>query len=489
MQELALELKNIEKSYSGKTILAINNLKVYQNDKIGIIGENVQGKSTLINIINKLIEPDKGEIQSMIDFQYFKQVENNQSVDFEKVDPEIVSRFKVPLHCDKFYSGGEETRSRLAEVFSNYSMGLLMDEPTTHLDGDGVRFLIDELTYYYGTLIVVSHDRMFLDQVVDNIWEVKDGSVNVFNGNYTSYVEQKEQQELDQERKHQNFVKEKGRLEKSVKKKQEQALKMSKVSQKNKSKNIRPSRLSSTKQKDTIQKAAHKTARAIEKRIDHLDVVDRTNQSKDIQFPNSSTIEIHNPYPIMGDNINISAGNSLLLKNVNFQFKLGKRIGLSGPNGSGKTSLQQHIIEEKEGVKLSPKVKMSVFKQMDYKLIGEINVLHYLLQDSDYQESVIRAVLSNLGFSQDELSKSICHLSGGEATRLVLAKQFTDPSNVLILDEPTNFIDVKTIEALEKLIKAYKGTVIFTSHDSYFMKRLAEEVWEIKAKGLVLSKY
>lgn len=126
---------------------------------------------------------------------------------------------------------------------------------------------------------------------------------------------------------------------------------------------------------------------------------------------------------------------------------------------------------------------------MDYKLTEEINLIDYLMQDSEYPESVIRAVLNNLGFRQEDVMKSTGNLSGGEATRLVIAKLFTDPSNVLVLDEPTNFIDIKTIEALEKLIKAYRGTVIFTSHDHYFMRKVADEVWEIKDRELVLKEY
>lgn len=130
-----------------------------------------------------------------------------------------------------------------------------------------------------------------------------------------------------------------------------------------------------------------------------------------------------------------------------------------------------------------------MYQQMDYKLTEEINLIDYLMQDSEYPESVIRAVLNNLGFRQEEVMKSTGNLSGGEATRLVIAKLFTDPSNVLVLDEPTNFIDIRTIEALEKLIKAYKGTVIFTSHDHYFMRKVADEVWEIKDRQLMLKEY
>lgn len=489
MQELAIELKNIEKSYKGKTILTIDQLDVYQNDKIGIIGDNGQGKSTLLNLIDQTVEPDKGQVHVLIDFQYYRQIAEVSNIAYDKVDPEIISRLKVPECTEESYSGGEETRARLAEAFSRYTMGMLMDEPTTHLDSEGVQFLIEELTYYYGTLLVVSHDRKFLDKVVDTIWEVKEGSVNVYNGNYSSYLDQKEQLLLEQEREYEKFQKEKSRLEKAAIEKQKHAQKMNKVSNKKKNKRINPGRLASSKQKDTVQKAVHKAAKAIEKRIDNLDAVERITIEKEIQFPESKSIAIHNPYPIMGENVTIQQGNKILLDCVDFQFKLEKKIGITGPNGSGKTSLLKHIIENSEGITLSPKVIFSVYNQMDYKRTENTSMIDYLMQESEYQEPLIRAVLNNLGFSQHAVRKAIQDLSGGEVTRLVIAKLFTEPSNVLVLDEPTNFIDIKTIEGLERLIHAYKGTVIFTSHDHYFMKNVADEVWEIKDNDLILRKY
>lgn len=489
MQELAIDIKDIEKSYNGKTILTIDHLRVYQNEKIGIVGENGQGKSTLLNIINQSTQPDKGQVYVISDFQYFKQIDHFSDTNFEKVDPELISRLKVPDYTASKYSGGEDTRARLAEIFSNYTTGMLMDEPTTHLDSEGVQYLINELTYYYGTLLVVSHDRSFLDNVVHTIWEVKNGSVNVYNGNYSSYLKQKEHDVLEQEREYEKFQKEKLRLKDSVLKKQRQALKMSKVSQKKKNKNINPGRLASSKEKGTVQKAAQKTAKAIEKRIDNLDEIEKITKVQKIHFPDTKTIDIHNPFPIMGEAVIIEKGNQVILDNVDFQFKLGKRIGISGPNGSGKTSLLQHIIENNEGITLSPKVKLSTYNQMDYKCIEKKSVIDYLMNETEYQESFIRAILNNLGFDQNAINKCTMDLSGGEKTRLVIAKLFTDPSNVLILDEPTNFIDVETIEALEKLLNAYKGTVIFTSHDNYFMKKVADEVWEIEDNKLILKEY
>ncbi|WP_161878235.1 ribosomal protection-like ABC-F family protein [Alkalibacterium sp. MB6] len=487
MQELVLELKNIEKSYNGKTILSIDDLKVYQNERIGIVGDNGQGKSTLLKLINQSIEPDKGQVRMLTDFQFYSQIEEETGLFRDQVDPEMLSRLNVPKYSTDVFSGGERTRARLARLFSRYTLGMLMDEPTTHLDSEGIQFLIDELTYYYGTLLIVSHDRYFLDQVVETIWEVKDGTVAVYPGNYTEYVEQKAQNKLEAERKQEAVRKEKARLELAVKKKHEQAQKMSKVSHKQKNRNIRPSRLSSSKQKDTVQKAAHKTAKSIEKRMEQIEDVDLPAVQRTIQFPEVKTVEIHNPYPVMLENVTIIRGDQILLEEVDAQFERGKRIAITGHNGAGKSSLLSHILNKEEGVRLSPKVRFAVYRQMDYKLAESTGILDYLLYESEYSEPLVRAVLNNLGFDQSDTDRAVSNLSGGEATRLAIAKLFTDPSNIIVLDEPTNFIDLSTIEALEHLLRDYKGTVFFTSHDKYFVDRVADQVWEINDQKLYLK--
>lgn len=487
MQELAVEFKNVEKSFMHKEIFKIEDLKVYQNEKIGIIGKNGQGKTTLLDIIDGCISPDKGKINKMIEFNYYRQIENQITLHPELTDPILLGKLQVPNHTISGFSGGEQTRLRLANFFSTYQMGILMDEPTSHLDKEGIEFLIEELRHYYGTLIVVSHDRLFLDKVVEKIWEIEDGKVTVYEGNFSKYQDQKAYERKTQKNAYEQYIKEKNRLEKAAWHKKEQARKMSRVTQKQKKRNIQPSRLAASKQKDTVVKSIHKTAKSIQERSIQLQPVDKVEKEKTLKFNQPKTLMMHNDFPIRGENVTIKKGNKLLLEKINFQFPKGKRIGITGPNGSGKTSLLKHVISRGDGITVSSKVAFSVYQQMDYKYSREKNVLSFLSEDSDFSQTVIRSVLHNLGFSSLDMLKFINDLSGGEITRLMIAKLFTVPSNVLVLDEPTNFIDIKTIEALEYLMSNYKGTILFTSHDEYFIENMAEQLWEIRDRSLILK--
>ncbi len=222
MEQLTLELKEIEVSFLDKIVLDIKSLSVYQFDRIGIVGKNGQGKSTLLKVMSGEIEPNKGKVKRMVELGYFKQVDppSNQEADYQ-----MLSQLSIPAHHPSELSGGEQTKLKLTQVFSNYYGGLLIDEPTTHLDEDGVQFLIEELTYYYGALLLVSHDRYVLDQLVTKIWEVDCGSVTEYTGNYSDYVEQKELEQKQLVEKYQKYEKDKSRLLAAAEEKNEESRK------------------------------------------------------------------------------------------------------------------------------------------------------------------------------------------------------------------------------------------------------------------------
>lgn len=256
------------------------------------------------------------------------------------------------------------------------------------------------------------------------------------------------------------------------------------MSSKKKKQQIRPDRLSSSKQKDSVQKAIQKNAKTLERRLQKIGETTKPQQMKQIRFPVPKSLALHNRYPIMGQNIQLERNGRTLLINSDFQFSLGKKIAIVGENGSGKTTLLEHIRKQGEGILLSPKVSFQVYQQKDYQMTSEESVIRFVMRQTEFSESLVRSLLNHLGFAQETLAKPLCTLSGGEATRLTIALLFTKPSNVLLLDEPTNFIDMATIEALEKLMQVYPGTILFTSHDSYFVERTADEVYEIKGQKI-----
>lgn len=188
MENVLVELKNIEVSYLDRAVLNIPQLAVHQFDRIGIVGKNGAGKSTLLKLLAGQIKPDKGRVTSFADFAYFDQLSAPEA---GEIDYKLAGQLAIPDTEIEHLSGGERTRRKLAHIFSSYYVGLLIDEPATHLDKEGIQFFIDELTYYYGALVLVSHDRYVLDQLVTKIWEIEDGTLTEYTGNYSDYMEQK----------------------------------------------------------------------------------------------------------------------------------------------------------------------------------------------------------------------------------------------------------------------------------------------------------
>ncbi|GAA0603744.1 hypothetical protein GCM10009001_21010 [Virgibacillus siamensis] len=175
------------------------------------------------------------------------------------------------------------------------------------------------------------------------------------------------------------------------------------------------------------------------------------------------------------------------MQEASFQFPLGATIALTGKNGSGKTTLLKHIVNQGEDIELSPKVVFGVYEQMDFQFIKAESVLLYMKNRSDQNEGRIRAALDAMNFTGNDIKKDVRDLSGGEAIRLVLCQLFLGRYNVLVLDEPTNFLDVDCIVALEKFLKAYQGTVLLVSHDRTFVNRVADSVYEMEGRQLKLK--
>ena len=278
-----------------------------------------------------------------------------------------LGRLAVPKNSGQL-SGGEQTRLKLAQLFTNYYEALLIDEPTTHLDQDGISFLLDELRYYYGALVLISHDRTILDELVTTIWEVRDGEVHVYTGNYSDYMAQKQTEREQQRQAHEQFTKEKSRLEKAAQEKMKKAEKIAQAGRMSKKESkAKPNRMFETKSKGTSQKSVYRAAKAIEHRIEKLQEVEAVQEEKQIVFRQSKALELHNKFPIMADQLTLQVGDNVLLDEVSFQLPLGKKIAITGANGAGKSTLLHHIASNGTGLTLSAKAKIGIFHQMSYQ--------------------------------------------------------------------------------------------------------------------------
>ncbi|WP_339216944.1 ABC-F type ribosomal protection protein [Ornithinibacillus sp. FSL M8-0202] len=482
MEQICFELENVEVSYLDKEILKIERLAVHQFDRIGIVGENGVGKSTLLKLLAGEFQPTTGKVKRYVKSGYFEQLEAPKNVE---ADPKLLSQLLIPKQGDRL-SGGEQTRLKLAQLFSHYYEALLIDEPTTHLDKEGIAYLLEELRYYYGALVLISHDRALLDELVTTIWEIRDGVVTVYSGNYTDYAVQKQLEREQQHQAHEQFLKERARLEKAAKEKMKKASKVAQPGKMTKREaNTKPNKTFMTKSKGTSQKAMARAAKAIEQRMEKLEEVEAVQVERSIVFHSSKALELHNKFPVMADQLTISAGGKKLLEEVSFQLPLGKKIAITGPNGSGKSTLLQHIRNCGEGLIISPKVKFGYFDQMSYQFSSDETVLQYLKNRSDYEEGFLRSVLHSMRFVGNDIQKKVNILSGGEAIRLQLCHLFLGRYNVLLLDEPTNFLDIRAIEALERFVGSYDGTIIFVSHDRQFIQNVADLQFEIVDKKLI----
>ncbi|SIT92597.1 Msr family ABC-F type ribosomal protection protein [Edaphobacillus lindanitolerans] len=480
MEQVCFELENVEVTFLDRKVLEIDRLAVHQFDRIGIIGKNGAGKSTLIKLLAGIVRPSKGEVKRHVNAGYLEQMEAPEAVE---ADPRLLGKLHVRDAADGM-SGGEQTRLKIAQLFTHYNECLLIDEPTTHLDQEGISFLLDELKHYYGSLVLISHDRSVLDELVGTIWEVDEGKVNVYAGNYSAYMEQKNLEREQQGKAHELYRKEKNRLEKAAREKMKKAEKIAKSSKKEPK--AKANRMIETKSKSTSQKAIRRAAKSIEQRAEKLEFVEAPKEEGVIRFRQSKSLELHNKFPIMADRLTLTAGDKLLLSEANFQFPAGRTIAITGNNGTGKTTLLRHILTSGDGLTVSPKVVFGSYEQLGYQFTQDETVVGYVKDRSDYEESEIRSAIHSMGFAGNDLKKNVRHLSGGEAIRLVLCRLFLGRYNVLILDEPTNFLDVSCIEALEQFLGGYEGTVLLVSHDRTFVDRVADDVYVLEEQQLKL---
>lgn len=515
---MLIQLNNVTKNFVVNEVFSNVKMEINDKDRIAIVGRNGAGKSTLLKIISGEIDFDNGErtVSKDTTIGYLSQefiVREDLSIyeemitcfneiielekELEKISYELTSeniesnpglldkydrlQNQVLTHKDYHYkskidsvlygldfdkevfdkkistfSGGEKTRLSMAKLLLSEPDLLILDEPTNHLDMENVAWLENYLSSYNGAIVIVSHDRYFIDKVVNVVYNLEFGKLKKYVGNYSNFLRQYEE---DYEKNLKEYVSQ----QKDIK------------------------RLEEFVQKNIARASTSKMAKSRQKVLDKMEIID--NPRKDDKAAN---IEFR---------IKEQSGRDVLIVNdlqvgyeeqvgqkYNFSVYKGDRIAVVGKNGIGKSTLIKTIAKKQKelggNIQYGSKVSLGYYDQKQAEFESSKTILNELWDEYPLmKEAEVRTVLGRFLFRGDDVLKIVRDLSGGEKARLQLAKLMLEKNNLLILDEPTNHLDITSKQVLEEALEDYEGTILFVSHDRYFINKIANKVFDITEEG------
>lgn len=520
---MILACQNIEKSFGGINLIHDASFHIEEREKAALVGINGAGKSTMLRIIMQEIPADSGEIilsrgksigylaqhqeldsaltiydsllqvkQHILDMELHmreieKQMKHASGEELERL-METYSRLTHEFEMENGYaykselvgvlkglgfpesdfekeistlSGGQKTRVALGRLLLSKPDIILLDEPTNHLDMDSISWLETYLLNYPGAVLIVSHDRYFLDRIVTKVIDIDNGKVSTFTGNYSAYSEKKAQLRRDA---YQAYLNQQQEI-----KHQEEVI--AKLKQFNREKSIR-------------------RAESREKMLDKIDVLEKpaeVNASMRIYL--KPRVESGTDV-LTVEHLTKSFPSLPLFSDLNFSIKRGERVAIIGNNGTGKTTILKilnELVPADAGVfHLGSKVHIGYYDQEHHVLHMEKTIFEEISDDfPKLTNTEIRNLLAAFLFTGDDVFKKISSLSGGERGRVSLAKLMLSEANFLILDEPTNHLDILSKEILEEALRNYTGTVLYVSHDRYFINRTATRILELTNQSMV----
>ena len=420
-------------------------------------------KDTLENYEEKMMKTSGKELEKIItkytnlheEFINLGGYEVNEKIN------KIVKGFKIEHLLEKYYntlSGGEKRIVSLAALMIKNPDILLLDEPTNHLDIDTLEWLENFLKSYKGTIILVSHDRYFLDKVSNKTILIENGKLDIYYGNYSYYLLENEKRIMLEFKNYKDQQKQIKAMKESIKKLREFG------------------RLGNDNR-------FFKRAKSIEKRLEKMEVLNKPKEKEDIPLEfnlgNRSGEDV-----LVIDNLNINYGNKVIFDNAKLKIKYREHVCLLGKNGSGKTTLIKEIFNNNDSIKLGTNINIGYVPQ-EINFDGDKTIYDVARSSYKGEESHLRSALFKFMFTKNDIYKRVSKISGGEKVRLKLFCLMQDNINFLILDEPTNHIDITTREILEDILSEYKGTILFVSHDRCFINKIATKVISIENNKLV----
>ncbi|MBM7601565.1 ATP-binding cassette subfamily F protein 3 [Virgibacillus halotolerans] len=518
---ILMQLNGLSKSFGAEEILANIKIEVKDNDRIAIVGRNGAGKSTLLKIMAGELSHDEGEFfkPKGLSYGYLSQhmsLESGKTIwaemlevfrhlivqeqelrvlekqmeqsadekvlhDYDKLQQAFQTgggyRYEADIkavltglnfhHFDyetpiSDLSGGQKTRLALGKLLLTKPQLLLLDEPTNHLDIDTLSWLENYLNSYPGAVVIVSHDRYFLDKTVNLVYEISRHKTKKYHGSYSKFLDQKA---LDYEQDLKEFEKQQTEIK----------------------------NMEDFVQRNIVRASTTKRAQSRRKQLQKMDKLDKplgdeSSASFSFQVNKRSGNDV---LKIAQLAFQYEEETEALFKQVNLHANRGERIALVGPNGVGKTTLLKVILDKLQplsgNIQLGTNVQIGYYDQEQADLTSTKTVLMELWDEyPTVNERDIRTVLGNFLFSGDDVLKQVHALSGGEKSRLALAKLMMQKANLLILDEPTNHLDIDSKEVLEAALIDFPGTIIFVSHDRYFINKITDQVAEMQRDGITI---
>lgn len=515
---IEISLNKINKSYGFNNVLNNLSFDVKTNERVALIGSNGCGKTTTLKIIMGIESYDSGNIsirkeskigyltqmppkeddnvsaksvylrgvQELIDLEnkindFVENMSSNEK-DIKLLDKlqeefrisggyslkekieKIRNGFKITNELlDREYnklSGGEKTLINLASIILSNPDILLLDEPTNHLDIDTLEWFEEYLSSYNGTVVIISHDRYFLDRTVNKIIEIENGNANIYHGNYSYYLKESEKRLTVEFQNYKNQQKEIKALKEAIERYKVWGAK-------------------------SDNPMFFRRAKAIETRLEKMEVIEKPKTKSELRINLNVEDRTSNRVMVIS-NFDLKIGNKELLRNSHMEVYYKERVCLMGKNGAGKTTLIKNILNNThDNIKLGTNIKIGYIPQEIRFDNEDLTIYEHMRKIFVGSESELRSKLNQFYFTADNIDKKVKNLSGGEKVRLKLLELILKNANFLILDEPTNHIDIDTREILEESLLAYDGTILFISHDRYFINKIATKIVMIENKEMI----